>query len=363
MAVWGSAAFDGKSFLLGAVGGHYAYWGNEFYRVRFTDPPAAVRMYDPYPIEVAQKIEGFVVSADPEVWKSWPTEISTASPVRGPRSVHQYAAVTVADNGLLLLGGSGQTLTRRRPDGTFISVPVIALFDPAATSPDSAWTLLEVGPILWQLLQWPSPNHWAWGTYSAVKRPDGTVMFETPGPGYGMTGVIVDPATKTTRLWTIRDGSPRPRALYTAAFEGWVGEATNGHYYYFSSNVQNAAYGDPVTRASAIYDDSTGKKVFGPLPDWWQNSQDHDQQGGSALVGNRVVLWNATNHLAMVDLDRATMEQVQFKGYEVKRPVPGHNGTYGRFAYVPQVGCFVGLSSEAQNAHVIRAPDAWRIGK
>jgi hypothetical protein len=41
--VWSSAAWTGKSFLLGACGGHGAYQGNEVYRIAVTDPPRVAR--------------------------------------------------------------------------------------------------------------------------------------------------------------------------------------------------------------------------------------------------------------------------------------------------------------------------------
>ena len=49
LTVWASAFWDGKSFIVGFCGGHGAYNGVEAYRVRVTDPPAAIRMYDPPP--------------------------------------------------------------------------------------------------------------------------------------------------------------------------------------------------------------------------------------------------------------------------------------------------------------------------
>ena len=49
LTVWASAFWDGKSFIVGFCGAHRAYNGIEAYRIRVTDPPAAIRMYDPPP--------------------------------------------------------------------------------------------------------------------------------------------------------------------------------------------------------------------------------------------------------------------------------------------------------------------------
>jgi hypothetical protein len=80
---WGGGTFDGRSFLVGAGGGHNGYAGTELYRIRLTDPPQAVRMFDPVPAEAVARAQctssTMTCPLGDNVW-----------PEYGPRAAHTY---------------------------------------------------------------------------------------------------------------------------------------------------------------------------------------------------------------------------------------------------------------------------------
>ena len=360
MGAWGSAGFDGKSFLLGAAGGHFAYWGNEMYRVRFTDPPAVVRMHDPFPIRVVRNDAlPNQVSDNPAEWATF-AQVRDSVPVKGARASHQYNVVKIAPNGCFVCSGANSTTFERDETGVWRAYGMVYIFDPNAANADAAWTEINVNPYVQAALGYSSP-YFGIGPTAAVVRDDGTILVEMISTvPYNVAGVIIDCVNKTARAYVNGvDGNPYPRSYFAIISGTWLGKAANGQWYYTYRNDQSS---NPTDFRLAVYRQN-GTKLYGPIPAWWGNSGSFDDNGGYAIVGNKIVFWNATNNLGMLDVNTGVWTETSYPAYSVTRyPNSAYNGTFGRFAYMPQINAFVGMSSETTNAHLIVPPTSWGIG-
>jgi hypothetical protein len=349
-SVWGSAAWTGHSFFVGAVGGHYAYWGNDLYCIRLSDPPAAIHVYNPAPIgAVAYRNDGAGQTAYaqgelvPEAaWGSLPTSaVEHAWPTWGPRSVHQYSGMAWdSAHKLVLLGGSNQsTCTNPEAVGeTGAAETSIWTYDPLSVDPQTAWVPTLVN------------GAGSDGIFGLVQDSSGDWAFRT----------ISDGSAKTLNLTTrgvAESGSP----MYDI-YSPWrtvLRDPATGKYY----EIHRSDLGDPYVNSPyrlSLFETTTGSYVsVVQLPADYV-SQDADKLPGVVIVDSVAYVWGSTSKVVKIALSTGDMTEFS-DGTSIGLPPAGYNGTWGRWAYVPEVGAFVGLASEAANAWVFRPPAAWGV--
>lgn len=329
--VWGGGGFDGKSFLVGAIGGHGAYAGNEMYRVRVTDPPAAVRMYNPSPLV------------------SDATSETSFHPEWGPVAIHTYDG-TIWDpviSRFLHCGAGGST----RALG--LNSPIWS-FDPTAATPRSAWRVLSGNSDGQRSINYPS--------ICALSDTECYVYSNTNFGSYAIS---------------YADGTRRTMGRPTDPWVGGGGPWFSGDYNYLR-HVRSAGivFHTKITAANPIvvnafaYDTATRRNTpassANQMPSWFYREPSHGYRtiaptpDGLFCVGwlgtHRVWCWD---RVANVIRDFAASAPTQ----PAYPDSAGGNGIHSRWACVPNTTpkCFVGINSCNQNLWVFRPPAAWGV--
>jgi hypothetical protein len=346
-SIWGSAAWTGHAFFVGATGGHYSYWGNDLACVRIADPPAAMHLYMPAPIAaVAHRgtANGYldhqlVPAAN---WGSLAVSgaVEHSWPAWGPRAVHQYSGMMWhAPTKQVLLGGSNQSSCRNPTAvGQIAQIEArVWAYDPSIPDPQTAWRSAVFDPA--------ASN----GAFGFLQNANGTVSFR-----YFGNLATLDPASMT-----LTTGAPGPSPRYDQ-YSPWRNvirdPATGKHYELNRSDLGNP-YINPPYRLSLFETTSAGYVSVAQLPAEFV-SLNADQMPGIVIINSVAYLWGGTATVVRIDLAAGTVQT--YTGAEViPAPLAGYNGVWGRWAWVPQAQCFVGLASEGSNAFVFRPPSGW----
>lgn len=346
-AVWGSAAWTGHAFFLGATGGHYAYWGNDMACIRIADPPQVTHRYLPAPIQAVQKrgSSGIYPAGSLVPSAGWGSlyvsgDVEHSWPTWGPRATHQYSGVIWhAATRKVILGGSNQTSCRNPSavgDQALMETRVWA-YDPTVNDPQQAWSSAVVNAS------------GADGIFGLVVNTNGTVSMRT------FSGNL----TLTVNAMTLVAGNVGPSPIYDA-YSPWrncVQDLSTGKSYELHRTDLGASYTNPPYRLS-IFDVSTGNYVaVAQLPAEFL-SQDVDRLPGIVIVYSVAYVWGQSSTVARVALATGAVQSYT-SAEAMPSPPAGYNGVWGRWTYVPQAQCFVGLPSETSNAYVFRPPSGW----
>lgn len=348
-SVWGSAAWTGHAFFLGACGGHYAYWGNDMACIRIADPPAVMHLYLPAPIAAVSHngvANGFTQSelVPQSAWASLPTSsVEHAWPAWGPRSVHQYSAMLWDPvTRQVVLGGSNQSSCRNPQAVGQIALAEARVwaYNPLIPDPQQAWSSLIFDPV--------GTN----GIFGFVPNADGTISMRTGG------------SRKTLNLvaGTLVDTAPGPGPVadvYTPWRTALRDPATNKYYELHRTDRGNPYVNQPYRLSLFEARSIGGLTPIVQLPAD-MTSQDVDKLPGIVIVNSRAYVWNGQASVLRIDL--ATGDMQTFSSADaLPQPPAGYNGVWGRWAWVPEAQGFVGLASEANNAVVFRPPQAWLV--
>lgn len=364
--VWGSGAFTGKSWLIGAVGGHSTYNGNEMYRIRLTDPPAAVRLYNTGPASRFGKVK--VVNARTgerrwftrDEWLALGEQPGDMSPDWGPYASHQYDAMRWDPSSKLLFLGGLNNANEHKGETYFLPENVhfgaFYTFDLSKPTPKSAWRSYRYRDFI--------PTHGGSGYPSTfLESPTALALYQrVPGTGINnallfnpQTGAVTSGGSsffpKDSRPdngdpWMVRRRTPT-RAV---GVSGW-NQFNGGGNHVVASNPG----GGTVTFRATI-----------PLSVWnptYVNGSDPGSvRPGMAVIGEKCVVW-ATRRDAFL-YDATTGATDLFTTARIgPDPSPGWEGTYGKWAAIPQINCFVGIpNTPTQNLWLFRPPRSWGIG-
>lgn len=330
--VWGGAAFNGKSFLLGSGGGHFSYFGNELYRIRITDPPAAIRMYDPpapsqlsdpanYPNTFAANPWGPVGCHHYDMWR-W-----------DPSNPNEY-----------WMSGANCNSYNGSWDGR------IWRFDVNAATPKSAWSPISLTQGYGKA---------AVSGATLFIGPDGRMRYHQGGHPSDWWDQTIDRANMTL---SASAGFPSPSWGQAWNDQPRIHRLDASTYFCPQRNPFGAGYGTTQMQLLKKAGNDTPVSVWAPMPAWFNGSQDFDRQGGMANDGRRIVIWGAQGDVACFDTVTNTAQTYVPSGTVPTRQPGNYNGVWGRWAYVPQVNAFVGISRCEENVWVFRPPGAWNIG-
>ncbi len=360
--VWCSAVFDGRAFIFGACGGHYSHWGNDFYALRLTDPPAVELVHIPFATgavlnrgdDPAGSPGGGLNWKPPYIWGAfdntrgeWLAGDSTyerASPVWGPGSVHQYhGLVRSPTTGRIVIGGSNQWYAAddlsEQVTRSHRTLSLLWELDLTQPSPRRAWRPLNVEPL--------RPT-------SQKGQPAGDEnMFAMPNGDIG----IVDWAGLKIRYRALeRDlvlDPTLPSVGAATSTRGGVLNAFDGKVYGFARTQQGP------TRLRNL----TGEVDVGVLPGWASDPNvSFDDMPGIVFPAAGIALIVQAKpqgaHLARINLATGTSDEIELTG--LPRGLDG-NGIWGRVGWVPQVHGLVVLLSNEADAYFVRPPDAWAL--
>jgi hypothetical protein len=228
------------------------------------------------------------------------------------------------------------------------------VFNPYAPTPQRAWRRLTV----------PSTDAYAHGSGMLVNG-DGTVSFRGLSPTERFT---VNPVTRT-----IAAGAPlgSPKLDQYQAWRPTARDTSNNKTYEIHQKPVAASYG---FNPQALYETTSGSYVeVAELPSSYRTSTaDEDYHSAIVIVNSKAYVCNETAAasgttvtLGVHQINLATGAIVSAtSGGTVTVPELSSgggtiNGLHGRFAYVPQVGCFVAMPSARANAWVFRPPSSW----
>ena len=360
--VWCSAVFDGRAFFFGACGGHYSHWGNDFYALRVTDPPALELVHIPFATgSVINRGASPLGSPGGELnWKppyiwgafdnaqgGWLAGDSTyerTSPIWGPGSVHQYhGLVRSSATGRIVIGGSNQWYAADdlSPQVTraYRAWSLLWELDLTQTSPRRAWRPLNVEPLR------PADQR---GSPSGNEN-----MFALPNGDIG----IIDAAGLKIRYRAaerdlVLDPSLPPVGSPGTSTRGGLLNAFDGKVYGFARTPQG------LTMLRNMTD---GVNV-GALPGWASDATYFDDMPGVVfpIAGVALIVQAKPQgaHVARINLATGASGEIELAG--LPRGLDG-NGIWGRAAWVPHAhGLVVLLSSEA-DAYFVRPPDVWGL--
>jgi len=352
-SIWGSAAFTGHAFFTGSCGGHYSYWGNDLVCIRVADPPAAMHLYMPAPIHavahrdsnpslglqqntLVPQAQWGLLSTSGAVEHSWPAW--------GPRSVHQYSGMIWEPiTKRVILGGSNQTSCRNPQDvGQEAQMETrLWAYDPLESDPQQAWTSVVTNATL--------PD----GVFGLTINAGGSISYRAAIDGARGTW---DPQTGALTAGTV---GPSPRYDIYTYWRTALRDPATGKYYELHRSDQGNPYTNPPYRVSLFESPASGPMVeVAQLPDSMLAGVDADRLPGIVIVGGAAYCW--ANSAAVARINLTTGEVLTYTGSEtIPTPPAGYNGVWGRWAYVPQAQCFVGLAAENANAFVFRPPDGW----
>jgi len=324
VTVWASAAFDGKSLLVGCCGGHRAYAGNELYRIRLTDPPAAVRMYDPAPL-----VPG---AGDKPQW--------------GQQAQHHYDAVHwIPQIGKSVWGGVNAS------GGLWA-------FDCNASTPKSAWSFLS-----------PNPGgripQIGYGTMCMMTEME---IYNRGGAGGASPGYVIDIRTGHRRFPT-RPLDPFDSSVGTIYDFGYMrrGSTALTSKVYYTGGTS----GNRINHFIRVYDPVTGTTSAATanraVPAWYATPATSPTYRTLQLAvgswGERLVGWqaSATEAHRVWCYDPVADVISEYLSTASPKPDGAINGVHGRWQFVPQVKAFVGITRHTQNVWVFRPPAAWGI--
>lgn len=349
--VWGSAAWNGFGWFVGGAGAHYAYYGNDMYLVRVADPVTVVRMHNPAPIAaVASRGFGAYPSGtlvSPSVWPSMQVTQGFSFPAWGPTASHQYdGLVWDASSETLIVGGDAQSNVAN-PGSIGEQAQYehnVWFFNPYGATPRDAWSksTYASGPTVF------GGDHG--GVYAVVDNADGTYSFRTRG------GIrTVNPSNRTVMSGAPGLGPKRDSYLFWRTC--FRDPATNR---YFEIHTPNIGSANPSRLASIYECTPSGYSKVGDLPgSYIENSEYLDGNGGTVVRNGHVYIWNATATVWRMNLQTGA---VQSFSDTTNIPSPGsNNGVWGRWAFVPEASCFVGISSHTGDVCVFRPPGAWIV--
>jgi len=331
--VWGGAAFNGKSFLLGSGGGHFSYFGNELYRIRITDPPAALRMYDP---PAPSKLLNPADYPNTFVANPW-----------GPVGCHQYDMWRwdpANPNEYWMSGANCNSFENGAWDGR------IWKFNVNASTPKAAWTPISLTQTY---------GRSAVSGASIFVGPNGAMRYHQGGHPADWWDQTIDRANMTLSPST---GYPSANWGFAWYDQPRVHRLDSSTYFSPQRYPFTAPYGTSQMQLMKKAGNDTPVSVWAPMPAWFNHSQDFDSQAGMANDGRRIVIWGAQGDVACFDTVTNSVQTYVPSGTVPTRPAGSYNGVYGRWAYVPEVKAFVGISRVEENVWVFRPPSAWNIG-
>lgn len=328
LTIWASAFWDGKSFIVGFCGGHGAYNGVEAYRVRVTDPPAAIRMYDPPPLLPGPR-GGDIES----IW--------------GFSARHHYDTllwVPQINKGVYI----GQTAGAK---------PIMS-FDPNAPTPKSAWQVIC-----------PADASLFIGYGSFCMMTDNEMYFASNT--IGQNGV----ANLTTGVRRSLNPYPSdPFKVINSASYMYMRRASTALTSKVWFTVQRKTF-DVLTYHVRSYDPQTG--TFSALdagnqfPSWWApvvNTNYRTIALAIGAFGERIVGYSAHDFggtggdYKVFCYNPATNATLDYTSAANPKPTGSVNGTPAqRWQFVPQVKAFVALLKHTENVWVFRPPAAWGI--
>lgn len=331
--VWGGAAFNGRSFLLGSGGGHFSYFGNELYRIRLTGTPQAIRMYDPPPVSYV---------ADPAMFPS----TFCANPW-GPVGCHHYDQWRwdpSHPNEYWMSGANCNSWNGAILDGR------IWRFDVDAPTPRAAWSHISLTERY---------GHPARDGACLFIGPDGRLRYHQGGHPSDWWDQVVD---RETMSLSPAAGFPSPGWAGSWYDQPLVHRLDASTYFAPQRYPSDAPYGSPAMQLLKKAGSDTPESVWAPMPAWFNTSADFDRLGGVANDGRRIVIWNGGGPVAVLDTATNLSQEFTPTG---SAPVPttgSGNGVWGRWAYVPEVRAFVGLSRAEEDLWVFRPPASWGVG-
>lgn len=345
MNTWGGGGFDGKSFLLGAVGGHNAYNGNELYRVRLSDPPAACRMYDPWPL---------VLNANGLRYPEW-----------GPQSLHTYGG-TMWDtkiNRFIHSGNAGSLPARQ-----------IWAFNPDASTPLSAWVVLSPpDAVVGSATDYPN--------FPCVLEMSDTEMYVT-GTSSNPRYFAVDYETGLRRVMT-KPPDPWIPSQFTSASFGYTKFCRAVGIAFWSIVGASGSFSVYYVRAFNIAGGGSSSPATNGPGNTFPNWATFNNPGGVPVhpdsgIGYRTIEgtadglfalgWHGDHRVWCWDRVANVMNSFETLGSPPQPTYPeagfgGFGIQMGRWAQCVRTTptCFVGLNSSNQNAWVFRPPAAWGI--
>jgi len=372
--VWGSASWDGKAFIIGAVGQHNTYNGNDMYRIRVTDPPAAVRMCNSAPmyggtweafrydgVEYIETYQHFfsvaeIVAHNIQIGgPNWGTPTDLL-PEWGPSALHQYDGAAfdplTGKHIRSTLGGQNCNAFKAwvEANGPIINLydgvangmrpwTAIPIFNPNAPTPKSAWTFIDIFPVMTnppsQFLNFPQLIGPVPGTSQWVRMV---------GLGYTIYNFNVETMTPA-----LGDG-------------GYYGHGGSGVGDYSlrrrtASNRQYLVTGYPGID-STLYEVATnGTKTtrVTPIPAAWTAAC------GIAVVGEKALICGVLPNVGYYDGGTGSTSFTDI--YSGAGPtINPFNGIYGKWEACPEAECFLRITcSPADNIQVFRPPAAWNI--
>ncbi|MBL8027950.1 MAG: T9SS type A sorting domain-containing protein [Fibrobacteres bacterium] len=349
--IWGSAAFNGRSFLIGAVGGHYAAWSNQFLKIRFTDPPAVSMLHIPFAAGAALNRGEQVATAPygnpggalawkpPYAWGGWNSAAGTwsdpdyfwerVSPVWGPGATHQYNSFKYcAANDKYLMGGSNQwyCVDDNKMAGIMWEI------DLNASTPREAFR-----PIGMEELR--SANHKAtgFGVEKMVELENGDIAFMD----WSGTPFKYRHSTRDAVLFT------GDTLMNNDARFGWRNPYSS-KYYGFTRTTNNLP---------ALYCLSTRSQVA-LLPSWTQGNLLDEAAGIAFPDSNSAVLYNGqfSRNVCRVNLKTGVVTEFVSSTGPLGQ---SQAGQWDKFAYIPEANCFVAIVAINQNAWLFKPPSGW----
>lgn len=366
--VWATSVWTGKAWVKGACGGHASNNETSIYTARLTDPPAAVRMFDPPELS-----GGWLSTADPNVHEWGDTdavyEAGTAYwdlfPPWGPKANHQYDSqyFDEASGKILFLGNEQIDIvamqTYLESNTTFASTttnptnaaakkwPAFWIFDRSAPTPYSAWQC--VGFIEGTTLTYPSVVLLSSGLVQVILSGSSTNAFQinmsTGEYSLGASSEINFGIPGISSTWLCRRRTTSGKQFMVGAFNlTYVGlfEGTPP-----AASVLRASFDIAMTPESTM-----GSKM-----------------PGLAVVGEKMTVWGMNDRVGYYDADTDTSDTWTSGGTPgVDFPAAPSgltntwNGTYGSWAAIPEVGCFTCVTNDPDhNVWVFKPPTSWEI--
>jgi hypothetical protein len=233
-------------------------------------------------------------------------------------------------------------------------IHAVYIFDPYAATPKQAWSRVAVA----------STSGYRHGT-GMVLNADGTVSFR-------------DLSSSNSRFTlnigrkSVAAGAPSPTPM-SDQFQAWRA-ATRDPVTGRTFELHQTPIGPYAENPTALYETTSGGFVrVATLPSSWLPSADNDNHSrieivnGRAYVSNQVTGTgtNGTIQLAVHQVNLSTGAVQSFTSPTMTIPELAYsksiNGLHGRFAFVPQAGCFVMFPSARTNAWVFRPPASWAV--
>ena len=355
--VWASAAWNGYGWFATMPGGHFTGYMNDTYILRLADPVGPVLMHLPAPI-TSVRLRSNGVLLDPSVWAAQlSTDISSATDW-GPTGGHQYSGYYwhAATEKMVYGGDANVYVTNPLAIGSVATYTQgVYVFDPYAATPMSAWHRLTP----------PAQGASYKEGLGMMDNGDGTVSFRNLGPERWTVNM-------TTLAVTVGVPGTSPVADSYQAWRHVVRNAVTGKTY----ELNKPTIGGADVDAASLYETTSGAYVkVADLPaSWVTGSLYQDQQSKIEIVNGRayVIAQTAPGSAGAITLgvhqiDLTTGVVQSFTASPTMTIPEGMNqgtnvaGIHGRFAYVPQVGCFVAFPSARTNVWVFRPPAAWSV--